>query len=231
VRRVLSATVVMAVVFAGPLHAQFVRVQPEPTSWFSLGVGAWNAGELADGKTGTTWDFGNRTSPQYRLSLEKALRGSIAVGLSGTYVSAPLHYQAEAGADAGTLALCASCMADVDVYSLYAMFHSGGGNGFHQVVEGGLGVTSYQNFRRQSDGEKLPPLDAERDFAFVFAYGFGYSFSPRAAINLVQEYGFNFHESRGAPSTASNTLRFSNTRLGLRLGMGAQQPARRPGRR
>jgi hypothetical protein len=230
VNRILSV-MLLAVLTPAAVSAQFARVQPEPTSWLGLGVGAYNAGHVTDGKTGTTWDFGSRMSAQYRLSLEKAMRGSIAVGLAGSYVRAPIQYRTEVGADPEAVLLCSSCMAEVDVYSLYALFHAGGGTGFHQVVEAGAGVTSYQNFRRQSDGERLPPASAERDFAFIFAYGFGYSLSPRTAINLVQEYGFNIHESRGTPSTASNTLRFGNTRLALRFGMGGQRPVTRPRRR
>lgn len=211
-------------------RAQFSRVQPEPAAWISLGIGAFNAGDVTDGKTGTTWDFGSRTSPQYRASIEKPFRRTMALGLAGTFVRAPIHYRAEANA-VPEAAACVSCEADVDVYSLYALFHAGGGTGFHQVVEAGVGVTGYRKFRRQDDDAELPPLDGENDFAFIFAYGFGYSLSPRAAINLVQEYGLNFHESRGAPSTASNTLRFGNTRLALRLGMGNSRPTARPRRR
>ncbi len=224
--RTLVGVAVLAALTAAPVSAQFYPVQPEPTAWLGLGIGAFNAGHVADGKTGTTWDFGNRMSPQYRLTLERAFRSGMSVGVAGTMVRAPIRYTAEAGALPEVTAVCASsCPADVDVYSLYALFHAGGGAGFHQVVEAALGVTSYRNFRLESDGTRLPP-DEERDLAFAFAYGFGYSLSPRTAVNLVQEYGLNFHESRGAPSNASNTLRFTNTRLGLRFGMGGNRPTR-----
>lgn len=231
-QRLLSAAMVIVLVTPTSVAAQFSRVEAEPTSWLAVGIGAYNAGEVADGKTGTTWDFGNRTSAQYRVSLEKAMRGSVSLGLAGTYVRAPINYRTEPGADPEALALCGvSCLAEVDVYSLYGLFHSGGRQGFHQVIEAGAGVTSYQNFRTEGDGARLPPTAAERDFAFIFAYGFGYGLSARTSVNLVQEYGFNIHESRGAPSTASNTLRFANTRLSLRIGMGGQRPTTIPRRR
>lgn len=210
--------------------AQFYPVQREPTGWFSLGVGAFNGGEVDDGKTGSTWDFGNRTSPQYRVTLERALRGGMSWGLAGTYVRAPIQYRSFASIPELDGETCAACDAEVDVMSLYALFHAGGGAGFHQVIEAGVGVTSYQNFKRESDGAKLAPTSAERDFGFIFAYGFGYTLSPRSAVNLVQEYGFNLHESRGTSSGASNAMRFGNTRLSFRLGLGGSAP-QRPRRR
>lgn len=210
--------------------AQFYPVQREPTGWFSLGVGAFNGGEVDDGKTGSTWDFGNTTSPQYRLSLERALRGGMSWGVVGTYVRAPIQYRSFAVIPDLDGESCSVCAAEVDVMSLFALFHAGGGAGFHQVIEAGVGMTSYQNFKRESDGAKLAPTSAERDFGFVFAYGFGYTLSPRSAVNLVQEYGFNLHESQGTPSGASNTMRFGNTRLSLRLGFGGHTP-QRPRRR
>jgi hypothetical protein len=229
-KRVLSAVVLFSLAAPVPALAQFARPQPPPTAWFSAGVGAFNAGHVVDGKTGTVWDFGNRTTPQYRLSLEQALRGSVSLGLAGTFVRAPISYTSRPEA-LPEVPLCAPCHAEVDVYSLYAMFHAGGGTGFHQVIEAGAGVTGYQNFRLEDGGDRLPP-SAERDFAFVFGYGFGYALSPRAAVNLVQEYGLNIHETRGTTSGDSNTLRFGNTRLSVRLGMGAQRPAAaRPRRR
>lgn len=222
------AFVIVAVPLSTSAQLYPVSTRREPTAWVGLGVGAYNAGDVADGKSGSVWDFGNRTTPQYRLSLERALRGGTSLGLMGSYVRAPITYRGSA-LDANS---CAACDAKVDVYSLYAMFHAGGGPGFHQVVEAGLGVTSYQNFKRESDGERLAPLEAERDLGFIFAYGFGYTVNPRMAVNLVQEYGMNFHESRGTSSGASNTLRFYTTRLGVRMGLGGATATRgRPRRR
>jgi hypothetical protein len=227
-----------SLVFAGLLvvspvvtEAQFYPVQREPTGWLSLGVGAFNAGEIDDGKTGSTWDFGNTTSAQYRLTLERAIRGGMSYGLVGTFVRAPIQYRTFTLVPDLDGETCTTCDADVDIMSLYALFHAGGGTGFHQVIEAGVGVTSYQNFKRESDGAKLAPTSAERDFGFVFAYGFGYTLSPRSAVNLVQEYGFNLHESRGAPSGGSNTMRFGNTRLSFRVGLGGNAPPTRPRRR
>jgi hypothetical protein len=230
VNRLPVMALALSVIAAPPsAHAQLypVPVRSEPTAWVGLGVGAFNASEVFDGKAGSEWDFGNRTTPQYRLSLERALRGQTTLGLLGSYVRAPIIYRGSA-LEANS---CAACDAEVDVYSLYALFHAGGGPGFHQVVEGGLGVTSYQNFRRESDDARLEPLEAERDLGFLFAYGFGYTVNPRLAVNLVQEYGMNFHESRGAPSGASNTLRFYTTRLAVRMGLGGASMMRGGSRR
>jgi hypothetical protein len=208
----------VALALASPASAQF-RFQSAPSAWVGLGVGAFNANDVADGKTGTVWDFGDATTAQYRLSLEKALRGQSAFGLTGTYVRAPIIYHG----NPATPATCVpTCDAHVDLYGLYASFHAGGGLGFHHVLDAGVGVMSYQNFRRDSDREKLAP-SAERDFSFTVSYGFGYAMSPRTDVNIVQEYGFTIHESEGTPSGASNTLRFATTRLALRLGFGGRR--------
>ncbi|CAN5201711.1 hypothetical protein BH23GEM2_BH23GEM2_10170 [soil metagenome] len=230
-KSISSAVVGLLVFFSAVAEAQFYPVQRDPSGWFSFGVGAFNAGEVDDGKTGTTWDFGNKTSRQYRVTLERALRGGMSYGLAGTFVRAPIQYSSFALIPDLDGETCASCDAEVDIMSLYALFHAGGGAGFHQVIEAGVGVTSYQNFKRESDGAKLAPTSAERDFGFVFAYGFGYTLSPRSAVNLVQEYGFNLHESQGAPSGGTNAMRFGNTRLSFRLGLGGNAPPTRPRRR
>ena len=132
--RLLVGTLAIVVTTA-PLSAAAqlypVGAQREPTAWVGLGVGAFNAGEVADGKTSSIWDFGNRTTPQYRLSLERAMRGGMSLGLMGSYVRAPITYRGSADPRAPS---CLACDAKVDVYSLYALFHAGGGPGFHQVV-------------------------------------------------------------------------------------------------
>jgi hypothetical protein len=213
------AYVAVALVLATPAGAQVFRFQSAPSAWVGLGVGAFNANEVADGKTGTVWDFGDATSAQYRLSLEKALRGQSAFGLTGTYVRAPILYRG----NPATTTCVPSCDAHVDLYGLYASFHGGGGGlGFHQVLDAGAGVMSYQNFRSDSDGAKLAP-SAERDFSFIVGYGFGYAMSPRTDISIVQEYGFTIHESEGTSGGASNTLRSANTRLMLRFGLGGRR--------
>lgn len=213
------AYLALALGVAAPASAQVFRFQSAPSAWLGLGVGAFNANEVADGKTGTVWDFGDVTTAQYRLSLEKALRGQSAFGLTGTYVRSPIIYR---GNPATPETCVPTCDAHVDLYGLYATFHAGGGLGFHHVLDAGAGVMSYQNFRRDSDGAKLAP-SAERDFSFIVSYGFGYAISPRTDVNIVQEYGFTIHESEGTASGASNTLRFSNTRLALRFGLGGRR--------
>lgn len=224
--RVLYAIAGLAFLAPHIAGAQRFPTQRDPTSWLGIGVGAFNAGEIADGKSGAEWDFGSRTSPQYRASIEKVYRGQFSIGLDGSFVRAPILYRPFA-AQLPEATCLTTCAAKMDVYSLYAKFHAGGGQGLHQVVDAGLGVVSYQNFKRESDGERLEPLKADRDFAFIFGYGFGYTLNQRAQVNLVQEYGFNFHGSADTPSGSSNTLRYSNTRLTFRMGMGGQAPVRR----
>ena len=237
-RRILISAL-MTFAIAPAASAQFPNFPraAEPSYWIGFGAAAFNGQGVNDGATQSSWDFGQRTSWQYRASLEKAIQNQSSIGIVGTLVHVPFTYRSTAivpavlpcpscGTTGGTT--CSSCAAHLDMMGLAAQFHSGGGTGFHQVLDASLGATAYRNLKRDSDGGSLAPVDGNVDWSFAFGYGFGYGLSSSTEITLTQDYGLVLHESTGLPSGTSNTNTLRLTRLGVRFGFGSQgMPGRR----
>ena len=204
----------MLVIVAVPAESQVRRRVPrvpEPQAWVSASIGLFNGNDVSDGNTESRWDFGRASNPQYRLSAEKAVGRTASIGLTGTYVHAPFTYIGPA---------CSSCAAHLDVATLGASFHVGGGIGLHQVIEASAGALQYRNLKRDSDGTRLPPTDGNVDPYFTFGYGFGYSLNPSMQVSVVQEFGLAIHERTGLTSEDSNTLTQRTLRLNFRYGFG-----------
>lgn len=215
----LSALLLL-ITFASPVESQVRRRVPripEPSLWLSAGVGLFNGNGVNDGETNSTWDFGEASNTQFRVSLEKALQGTASIGATGTYVRVPFTYIGPGGAQS-----CTRCAAHLDAISLGASFHVGGGTGLHQVLEGSAGILQYRNLRRDSDGGELAPVDGNMDPYFTFGYGFGYAFNPAMQVSVVQDFGLALHERGGLTSGESNTLRQRTIRLNFRYGFGAR---------
>ena len=193
------------------------RVPPpvEPSLWIGLGAGLFNANDVSDGATASTWDFGQASTPQYRLAVEKAVSGSISIGAVGSYANVPFTYVGRSGDNS-----CSRCAAHLDVVALGASFHLGGRSGFHQVLEASAGALQYRNLRRDSDDSRLAPLDGNVDPYFTFGYGFGYGFGRNSQISVVQDFGLALHEREGLSSDQSNTLRQRTIRANFRYGLG-----------
>lgn len=217
--------ILLSLIAASPIEAQIMRRAPrsaDPAMWIGLGAGIMNGNGINDGRTSSTWDFGQGSSWQYRGSIEKAIQNQSAVGLTGTYAKVPFTYTSSiAGPQT-----CTRCDAHLDMLGLALSFHAGGGAGFHQVLEGSAGVTHFRNLTRDSDKAKLAPVDGNTDFSLAFGYGFGYNFNPSAEVFLVQDYGLVLHERDGLGNSDSNTLTIRTTRAGFRLGRGARRPVR-----
>jgi hypothetical protein len=186
----------------------------EPSLWTTLSVGLFNANDVSDGRTESTWDFGQASSPQFRASIEKAVSSTISVGATGSYARVPFTYRGGGGEG------CAACAAHLNVLTLGASFHVSGTQGFHQVLEGSAGVLQYRDLERDSNGDALPPTDGNIDPYFTFGYGFGYGFSRNVHVSVVQDFGLALHEREGLSSEQSNTLRHRTIRLNFRYGMG-----------
>ena len=183
--------------------------------WTSFSVGLFNANDVSDGKTDSRWDFGRASNAQFRASLEKAISSTASIGATGTFVRAPFTYVGAGGNES-----CTQCAAHIDIASLAASFHIGGGVGLHQVIEASAGAVQFRNLTRDSDDSPLAPTGGNIDPYFTFAYGFGYSLNPASQISVVQEFGLALHESNGLDSNDSNTLRNRTIRVNFRYGFG-----------
>jgi len=192
-----------------------VRVA-EPSVWLSGGVGLFQANSVSDGATSSTWDFGQASNIQFRISAEKGFRGGSSVGLVATYVRAPFAYHGQIDDQIFREP------AHLDLVSIGGSFHVGAGLGLHQVLEGSAGVAQYRNLRRDRDDQQLEPLSGNVDPYFTFGYGFGYGFNSTAQISVVQDIGLVLHERRGLTSDQSNTLRQRPIRVNFRYGIGSR---------
>lgn len=227
-RRILFAFL-MVVFVAGSLGAQIRRPRVyatgEPASWLTAGIGGFTGTGVNDGRTASMWDFGNSTNWQYRASLEKTVgTGGSSFGVSGSYARVPFVYTADLltplpGNVSGTR--CGGCDAHLDMMTLLATFHSGAGQGFHQVIELNGGIVAYQNLKRDSDkatlagGRNIDPL-------FSIGYGIGYGFSDRTQVDFVPDYAIAIHERSGLSNGVSNTNSMRSLRFTLRMGFGAR---------
>lgn len=215
----LATAVFWTVPADGQVRRRVPRV-PEPSAWVSLSAGLFNGNDVSDGSTGSTWDFGRASTPQFRLALERSISGTASIGATGTYARVPFTYIGTSRDDS-----CTRCAAHLDVVSLGASFHVGGGTGFHQVLEGSAGVLQYRSLRRD-EGGALAPADGNIDPYFTFGYGFGYALSPAIQMSVVQDFGLALHERDGLSSEQSNTLRHRTIRVNFRYGFGSR-PRRR----
>ena len=224
--RRLSLVVLSLMLFTASLEAQRRRSvirTGEPPAWITAGIGLFTGNGVNDGQTKSAWDFGNSTNFQYRVSLEKAIQNQSSLGIVGTYVRVPFSYSTTDIVnvpDPG--ATCGQCDAHLDMMTLMASFHVGGGLGFHQVIEVNGGIAAYRNLKRDSDGASLAPRGGAIDPVFSFGYGFGYGLSQNTTINLVQDYGIALHEKVGLANNVSNTNTVRTLRLTARMGFGAR---------
>jgi hypothetical protein len=210
--------------FAVPAQSQVRRRVPQvpaPSAWVSLSAGLFSANDVSDGATNSNWAFGQSYTPQYRASFEKAISNTASVGLTGTFVHAPFIYSTAGFVDDGIgAAQCARCDAHMNIASIGASFHYGGGIGLHQVIEASAGALQYRDLKRDSDGAELAPSGGNVDPYFTFGYGFGWAINPVTQVSVVQDLGLALHERSGLTSDQSNTLRHRSIRLNLRYGFG-----------
>jgi hypothetical protein len=60
----------------------------DPDTWVSGGIAGFTGNGVNDGRSASSWDFGNSTNWQYSASLEKTLSGGgSSFGLTGTFCS------------------------------------------------------------------------------------------------------------------------------------------------
>jgi hypothetical protein len=215
---ILIALLVVAAASANAQVRRRTAIVNEPSMWASVSAGVYGANGISDGASGSTWDFGDGTNWQFRAALEKALQqNQFSLGAVLTYVDVPIVYFGPG---------CARCDAHLDLTSLGASFHAGGGPGLHQVLEVSAGAAVYSNLRRDSNGAELQPTGSNVDPFFTFGYGFGYTFNPTMQVSIVQDYGLVLHERTGLSNEQSNTLTQRTTRLNFRMGFGSRSRRR-----
>ena len=180
----------------------------EPLAWVSLGGAFQQAWTVRDGTTGSTWNFGNATP--WQASLERTINGGTSVGIRGTTGLIPLTYRGPLG----------NSEADANVSQVLGTFHVGSGRSFRTVLELSAGTTIYSNFRERGTGVKLGPASPDKDFTFALGYGFGYAFSPRFGIDLVQDVTTVWHQKDGLAAGDDSSTRIQGTRVVGRLGLG-----------
>jgi hypothetical protein len=219
-----------AVMFtAAALSAQMPRrpgaYTNSPGFWITAGVSGFRANSVNDGLSASTWDFGNSTNLAYRGSIEKGGTNGSSFGLAGSWSHVPFLYSStaftpDAGVGGVRCATTPSCDAHLDLMTLVATFHSGGGMGFHQVLELNGGVVAYRNLKRDSDGEKLAPTGGNIDPLFALGYGFGYGLTDRTNLDILSDYSFAIHERKALSNGTSNTNSMPGLRVSLRMGFG-----------
>jgi hypothetical protein len=197
----------------------------DPSYWITAGVSGFRANAVNDGVSGSTWNFGNSTNIAYRGSIEKGGTNGSSFGVAGSWSHVPFLYSSPVNVPlaAGGGARCgsgSSCDAHLDLMTLVATFHSGGGVGFHQVLELNGGVVGYRNLKRDSDGAKLAPTGTNIDPLFALGYGFGYGLSDRTNLDVISDYSFAIHERKDLSNGTSNTNSMPGLRVSLRMGFG-----------
>ena len=179
-----------------------------PSVWVSGGAALQQGFSVADGTTGSVWQFGNATT--YGAALEKTLGNGLLLGVRGSNGLIPLNYSSP-----GT-----SLSADAQMSQLFGTLRLASGRGLHSVLELSAGATYYSNFRTRGTAVKLPPLNGDTDFSFAFGYGFGYSFSPRMSVDVVQDVTTSVHQKDGLNPGDDSTVRVHGTRIMGRIGLG-----------
>jgi hypothetical protein len=226
-RRFLLA-LLLVMFTAGSLGAQRrsrVYTTNDPGVWVTAGVAGFTSTGVNDGRSGSSWDFGNSTNWQYRGSLEKALDNGSSFGVSGSWARVPFVYSSNSviplpGDVSGVR--CGVCDAHLYLMTALATFHAGAGAGFHQVIELNGGIVAYENLKRDSDGAKLAPGGGNIDPLFSIGYGIGYGFGNRTQVDFVPDYAIAIHERSGLSNGVSNTNSMRSLRLTVRMGFGGR---------
>lgn len=219
-RHFLFSLSVLLVPLTLPAQIMRIKVERDPSAWTSLSVGMVDMSGVEDRESKSVWQFGQGI--QYRVSLERALRGQSGFGVVATFAQMPLTYEQDAPLT-GTVPCTSPCDATANIYSVSGGFHGGGGAGIHQVIQLNVGATMFGNFREDSTGAALPPTEGDVDLSFTIGYGIGYTLSPRLQASLVQEFGFIVHPGNGSGSSSS-AVQVRVMRLGVRYGIGTKRP-------
>lgn len=212
-RRLLLIVSMFSLV-ASQADAQIMRRRTfasQPSIWVSGGSSLQQAFTVHDGGSASVWEFGDAVP--YVASLEKELTAGASVGVRGSRGRTPLVYSTPGS----------TVEADATVSQLMAVVHVASGGSFHSVFELGAGATVFSEFRGRTSATALRASDKpDTDFTFLFGYGAGYSFSPRFAVEVVQDLATALHQKTGLSAGESTSNRIHSTRFVARLGLGTR---------
>jgi hypothetical protein len=222
------AMVCLALALATPSagSAQLPPIPRTPLSaprwWFTGGGVATQISDINDGRTQSTWSFGNDPLWQFRGAVERTVQENFAIGASVAFGSVdvvviPRNLENPSIPDA-----CPRlCESGLDLTMAFLTFRAGTPRrGFGSTLEGGLGVTSFRNLRTRAGAEPIENFKSSMDFTAVLGGGLHYGFSDDFHVTLAQEFGIGFHSKENIEAGASSTFRPRITRFGLRYGFG-----------
>lgn len=188
--------------------AQDLEMPRDPSLWLSLSSGYLMLQTVVDGTTSSAWHFGD--GMPMRISVEKALSGSTSLGIAAMWIRAPLSYRSPA--------TCGVCDAHAAVAYYGPVLRIGRDAAFYQLLEISAGVMQYGSFVEDESGLRLPPAKTNRDFAFEFGTGLGYSWRPDWELELTASLISAMHERDNLPGDARALLQHRMFRLALRVG-------------
>jgi hypothetical protein len=219
-RRFLLAVFLMAISGA-PLSAQRgrrINVPGNPSIWFSAGIAGFTANGVNDGRTSSTWDFGNSTNLQYNASLERVISSGLSLGVAGSFARVPFLYTGPQAPFATGGTACGTCNAHLDMSTLLGTLHLGGTAGIYQVIDLNAGIVMYNNLQEDGTHSKLAPTGGNMDPYFSLGYGIGYGLSKTTQIEFVPDYAIAIHERNGLSNGVSNTNSTRSLKLAVRMG-------------
>ena len=195
-------------------HAQIIRGRfglRDPQTWVSATVGWQNGWTVFDGETSSRWDLGD--SQSYGGSIERIVANSVSLGVRASTAQPTVRYTDASAPDLVRVA-------DTRVTQALGIVHVSSGRDLRSVFELGLGATIYSDFRERGTDLRLGPSRNDADFAFMFVYGLGYSFTRNFHVDVVQDWGNSIHQKSGLTSGEDTSARLSSTRLVARYGFG-----------
>jgi hypothetical protein len=176
----------------------------QPTAWVSLGAGYARGWTVRNG--GQSWEIGD--GPQAVASLERTITQGATIGVAATQARLPVRVTTGGVIDDE----------DVNVSQGFATVHIANGGQFHTALDFRAGATLYSGFLSRTSGITSAVPGQDVDFSYALGYGFGYAFSPRFTIDVVQDATTTIHQHDPADPTASSSARVGTTRLVARLG-------------
>jgi hypothetical protein len=189
--------------------AQIMRrpVSRPVVNWGGASIGLVQGFSVADGTTGSRWDFGSGL--EYAARFEHPFqRGALAFGVQAGYARLPVGYSSASY----------SGDARATVTELMGVLRYGAGYSFHPVYELQVGATGFSDFRSTGTTPEVKiSTSTDYDPKVSIGYGFGFGLSSKAAIEIVQELGTILHQRDGLTASQSNYPRITVTRLGGKI--------------